>query len=333
MHPIKVGLVGTGYAAKVRAESLQADPRAQLVAVAGHWIETTRAFSGAYGAEALDTWSALIDRADIDLIIIATINCDHGVISRAALEAGKHVVVEYPLATKFSEAAALVSLAQAQNRLLHVEHIELLSGIHQAVKAALPAIGTPFYGRYTNLNAQRPAPQKWTYVLQQFGFPLMGAVSRIHRLTDLFGPVAAVTSQARFWYASESLAESTDRFTACLCTAQLRFVSGFVADVVYGKGEAIWQSARTLEVHGQQGGIFINGEQGTLVQPDQTQTLDMGSRRGLFAKDTAMVLDHLITGAPLYVSLEASLYALQVADAARRSAETGATIELAATSI
>lgn len=326
MHPIKVGLVGTGYAAKVRAENIQADPRARLVAVAGHKIEKTRAFSESYEADALDTWIELTHRADIDLIVIATINSDHSSIARTALQAGKHVVVEYPLATELSEAETLVTLAQAQNKLLHVEHIELLSGVHQAVKTALPEIGTPFYGRYTNINAQHPAPQKWTYSPAQFGFPLIGAVSRIHRLTNLFGSVAAVTCEARFW----DEAEPADLFTACLCTAQLRFVSGFVADVVYGKGEAFWQSARTLEIHGKQGGILINGDQGTLVLPDQTQTLNLGSRRGLFARDTAMVLDHLTLGTPLYVSLEASLDALRVADAARRSAETGKTIDLAA---
>lgn len=324
MHPIKVGLVGTGYAAKVRAENVQADPRSQLVAVSGHMLDKTQAFSEPYEAEALDTWLELVHRDDVDLIIIATINRDHGPIAQAALETGKHVVVEYPLAIELSQAESLVKLAQARNKLLHIEHIELLSGIHQAVKTALPAIGTPFYASYTNLNARRPAPKKWTYSMDQFGFPFIGAVSRIHRLTDLFGQVAAVTCQARYWYG----AEPADLYTTCLCTAQLRFVSGFIADVVYGKGEAIWQSARTLEVHGEQGGILIDGEQGTLVQADQTQALEMGSRRGLFAKDTALVLDHLTTGAPLYVSLDASLYALRVADATRQAAETGKTIEL-----
>ncbi len=324
MHPIRVGLVGTGYAAKVRAESLQADARAQLVAVAGHTIDKARAFSETYAAQPAASWMELVNRAELDLLVIATINRDHGPIARAALQAGKHVVVEYPLALEWAEAEALVSLAHQQNKLLHVEHIELLSSIHQAVQTALAEIGTPLYVRYTNLNAQRPAPQKWTYSLDQFGFPFMGAVSRIHRLTNLFGRVATVTGQARFWHES---AES-DRYTSCLCTAQLRFANGLVAEVVYGKGEAIWRSARTLEIHAAEGGIFVDGEQGTLVQANKTRSLEMGSRRGLFAKDTAMVLDHLTTGAPLYVSLDASLYALKVADAIRRSAETGRTIEL-----
>lgn len=321
MHPIRVGIVGTGYAAKARAESLQADFRAQLVAVAGRTLENAQAFAAAYDAQAVAAWPDLLSRDDIDLIVIASINSDHGLIAKAALQAQKHVVVEYPLALDLAEAEALCQMAQVQNRLLHVEHIELLSGIHQAVQAALPELGTPFYVNYTNLNPQRPAPAKWTYSLTQFGFPLIGALSRVHRLTHLFGQVATVSCRASYWPAA-------DRFASCLVTAQLQFVNGLVGEVVYGKGETIWQAARTLTIHGERGAVVIDRDEGTLVLPDQTRKLEMGSRRGLFARDTAMVLDHLTTGALLYVSLADSLYALKVADAARRSAATATTIRL-----
>lgn len=325
MYPIRVGLIGTGYAAKARAESLMAEPSAKLVAVAGRTLEKTREFCQVYGAEPVTAWPELVHRADLDLVIIASVNADHGVMARTALQAGRHVVVEYPLALSWSEAAALVELSQTQNRLLHVEHIELLSGIHQAVQQALPSVGTPFYVRYSSLNAQRPAPTKWTYAYEQFGFPLVGALSRIHRLTHLFGAVATVSAQAQYWQGA-----TPEFFAACLCTAQLRFMNGLVADLVYGKGETIWQSSRNLDIQAELGGIFVEGEQGRLILPDQNLPLELGSRRGLFAKDTAMVLDHLTTGAPLYVSLADSLYALKVADAAHRSATTGKTIKLEA---
>lgn len=323
--PIRVGLVGTGYAAKVRAEALQADSRSQLVTVAGHTLEKATAFSQTYSVEASNSWIDLVQREDLDLIIISTINRDHGAIARTALQADKHVVVEYPLSLDYAEAAELIELAQAKNKLLHVEHIELLSGIHQAVLNALPNIGSVFYVRYANLNPQRPAPQKWTYQPELFGFPLIGALSRIHRLTDLFGSVDSVSCRARFWNDTDS----RDRYTTCLCTAQLQFTNGIVSDLTYGKGEALWKPERGLEIHGEKGALLLDGEQGTLVQLDTTHPLEIGSRRGLFAKDTAAVIDHLISGSPLYVTLAASLYALQVADAAYRSAKMeGQTISL-----
>ncbi len=322
---MKVGLVGTGYAAKVRAEAFQADPRSHLTAVVGHTPDKTAEFAQLYGADAVTTCDALMQRADIDLVVIATINRDHGAIAHAALTAGKHVVVEYPLALDVAEAQDLIALAKTQQKLLHVEHIELLSSIHQAIRSALPQIGTPFYVRYSDLTPKRPAPDKWTYNLDLFGFPLVGALSRLSRLIDLFGAVKTVSCQASYWPKPVAV----NAYDTCLCMAQLRFVSGLVADVTYGKGEALWQSERALTIHGDQGAIALSGETGTLIQPDQTTPLDLGSRRGLFAQDTTLVLNYLLENKALYTTPEVSLYALTVADAARQSAETGSVITLA----
>lgn len=324
MFPIKTGLVGTGYAAKARAETLQADRRTQLVAVAGHTPESTRSFCQTFATEAMDNWQALIERTDLDLIIISTVNRDHGAIARAALTAGKHVVVEYPLALDVQEAEELIALAKSGEWLLHVEHIELLGGVHQALVQNLPAIGAPFYARYATLNPQNPAPQKWTYQPELFGFPLVGALSRLHRLTDLFGSVTSVYCQSRYWNSPGNASS----YTTCICTAQLRFRSGLMAEVSYGKGEALWHPTRIFEVQGERGALVFDGDQGSLIQTGGSQPIEVGGRRGLFAKDTAQVLDYLTEGKPLYVKPEDSLYSLKVADAARRSAETGRTIEL-----
>ncbi|MEB3336052.1 MAG: Gfo/Idh/MocA family oxidoreductase, partial [Leptolyngbyaceae bacterium] len=316
--------VGTGYAAKLRAETIQADPRSRLIAVAGHTLEKTTAFSLTYEAEPLDSWRALVERPDLDLVIVANINRDHGAIARAALQAGKHVVVEYPLSLEVAEAESLIDLATTQGKLLHVEHIELLSGIHQALKQALPEVGTAFYARYATITPQHPAPERWTYHTEQFGFPLIAALSRIHRLTDIFGPVASVSCQNQVWPTVAT--SSSPYYKACICSAQLRFKTNLIADVVYGKGETFWQASRILEIQGDRGALIFDGDQGILIQGEQTLPIDTGSRRGLFAKDTGMILDHLLNQAPLYVRPQASLEALKVADAARRSAETGQTI-------
>jgi biliverdin reductase len=322
MNLFRIGLVGTGYVAKLRAETLLADPRAELIAVAGHSVESATAFSQNFQAEAVADWQALVDRDDLDLVIVSNINCDHGTIVQAALQSGKHVVVEYPLALDIAEAEVLVNLAKAQGKLLHVEHIELLGGVHQALVNSLPAIGSVFHARYATLSPQHPAPQKWTYHPELFGFPLSGALSRLHRLTHLFGAVENVHCFDRYW----QLEATAPYYSACICSAQLRFQSGVLAEVTYGKGEAFWQATRIFEVQGEKGTLIFDGDEGWLVQGKERQEIEVGSRRGLFAKDTIMVLDHLTDGKPLYLTPEASLYTLKVADAARRSAESGQVI-------
>lgn len=327
---LRVGLIGTGYAAKLRAEALQSQPQAKLTTVAGHTPEKTAEFSQIHHAIAVSHWHDLVQQSDLDLIVIAGVNRDHGEMVRSVLQAGKHAIVEYPLALDPAEASELITLAKAQQKLLHVEHIELLGGVHQALQATLPQIGAPFYARYVTIKPERPAPQKWTYAPELFGFPLVGALSRLHRLTHLFGQVATVSCQAKFEPVESTTPYSSysQPYRACLCMAQLRFQSGLLAEVTYGKGETLWQAERRFEIQGEQGAIVLEGEQGTLVQAQGGQPIAVGSRRGLFAKDTAIVFDHLLNHTPLYVTPEASLYSLKVADAARRSAETGQTITI-----
>jgi biliverdin reductase len=317
---VRVGLVGTGYAAKLRAEALVGDQRANLVAVVGHQPEKTAAFAQEYQTGALTAWEELVERPDIDLVVISNINRDHGAIARAALSQGKHVVVEYPLSLDVKEAEELITLAKAQNQLLHVEHIELLGGVHQALQQNIAQVGEIFYVRYSTINPQHPAPRRWTYNPQLFGFPFIGALSRLHRLTNLFGKVLSVNCHQRYWETEP------DYYQTCFCIGQLCFTTGMLAQVVYGKGETLWEAERKFEVHGENGGLIFEGDKGMLIQSGKTTAIELGTRRGLFAKDTTMVLDHLFDGSPLYVNPEQSLYALKVADAMQRAAQTGLTI-------
>ncbi|MDJ0577920.1 MAG: Gfo/Idh/MocA family oxidoreductase, partial [Xenococcaceae cyanobacterium MO_234.B1] len=205
-------------------------------------------------------------------------------------------------------------LAERKNKLLHVEHIELIGGLHQAMKEHLADIGNVFYARYTTIAPQRQVTRSWKYHREMFGFPLAAALSRIHRLTDLFGKVATVSCQNRYWDVPD-----TDYFTACLCNAQLTFTNGIVADITYGKGDTFWYGHRTFEIYGDRGTLLFEGEKGTLIRDKERIPIAVTSRRGLFAKDTEMVLDYLSLGKPLYLQPQASLYALEVANIAEKA--------------
>lgn len=318
---VEVGIVGTGYAAKKRAEAIIADNRSKLIAFSGNTPEKIAEFEQSYRAQALDSWVKLIDRAEIDLIIVSSINRDRAEIVRAALQARKNVIAEYPLALNSQQARELIALAEIKNKLLHVEHIELLGGLHRAIRKYLPEIGKVFSARYTTISPKRPAPRNWTYNHQLFGFPLSAALSRIHRFTDLFGEVKSVTCQARFWDAPES-----GYYTSCLCEAQLLFSNGLIGNITYGKGEVFVRGYRDFEISGEQGKLIFQGDKGMLIQAESQRSIELETRRGLFAKDTQMVLDCLLKGDPLYVSPDASAYALKVGEAAELSAKTGQTV-------
>jgi biliverdin reductase len=317
---IRVGLVGTGYAAKLRAEAINQDDRAKLVGVAGHRADKTTEFGHTHQTQAFNAWQELI--ANVDLVIVCGANFEHGVIAQAALEAGKHVVVEYPLAIDLESATKAVETARAKNLLLHVEHIELLGGVHQAFVRSLCQVGTPFYARYGTATPQHPAPKKWTFNPELFGFPLVGALSRLHRLVHVFGQVESVSCQNRDWNLQDGY------YSGCLCKAQLNFKNGVIADVSYSKGETVWTPERKLEIQGDRGALIFSGDEGMLINSEGATPIEIGARRGLFTRDTSAVLDYLIEGKPLYVQVEESLYTLKVAIAAQRSAQQAQTIRV-----
>jgi biliverdin reductase len=321
--PIRVGVIGTGFAAKVRAQNITTESRTHLVAVAGRTPDRTVEFAEGFNALPVDDWRTLLQMPDIDMVVIATINGHHGEIVRAAIEAGKHTIVEYPLALNAQEAAEIIELAKAKKVLLHVEHIELLGGLHQTMREQLHHLGEVYYARYSTIVTQRPVPQKWTFHRTEFGFPLSAALSRLHRFTDLFGSIDSISCNNQYW------GGVGDYYKTCLCTAQFRFKnSSAIGEVVYGKGEGLWQNSRKFEVHGENGALIFDGDEGLLIQDGNSTSLDLGARKGLFAKDLELVLDHLLDGKPNYVIPAASLGTLRVADAARISAETRRTVSV-----
>lgn len=318
--PIKIGMIGTGYAAKLRAEAFLQDARSHVVAVVGNTPSKTTAFAQRYNCEVINKWEELIEREDIDLIVASTVNQCHGEIALAALSAGKHVIVEYPLCLDVARGSEIIALAKTQNKLLHVGHIEVLGGLHSSLKQRLPQLGEIFYASYRTIKPQNPIPPRWSYNHELFGFPLVGALSRIYRLIDLFGTVKTVNCHAKY------LNENAQYYQSCICTAQICFENGPLAQIIYGKGKSLWQRERKFEVQGENGALIFEGAKGILIRNGETIPIELPSRKGLFSKDTNMVLNYLFGGVSLHFTPEQSLYALKVADAARKSAQTGSTV-------
>jgi len=321
---LRVGLVGTGYAAKLRAKALKETVEAQLVAVAGRSLDRVQTFAQEHGVAAASDWQTLVQRPDLDLIIISGSNEIHAPVAEAALMESKHVVVEYPLALDVAEAEKLIALAQRKEKLLHVEHIELLGGLHQSLIQNLSQVGEPRYVRYATVAPKEPAPLRWSFNYKQLGFPLMGALSRVHRLTNAFGPVESVTCHTKFW----PNLEDSSYFSSFLCNAQLFFESGVLGFVTMAKGEGLWQSERLLEVKGDRGALRFDRDEAQLMTEAGLSEVEMGGRQGLFNLDMQAVVGHLLHREKLYVTVEESLYALRVADAARRAAELGQRVKV-----
>jgi predicted dehydrogenase len=108
---IRAGFVGGGFMAAVHSRAARA-ARAELVGGTSSSVSRARDAADRLGLEtAFDTVDSLVADPDIDVVHVCTPNSTHAAIARAALEAGKHVICEKPLATNAADAAALVALA------------------------------------------------------------------------------------------------------------------------------------------------------------------------------------------------------------------------------
>ena len=119
--PLRVGMVGYAFMGAAHSHAWRTAPRffdlplaPELAAVAGRNPEGVRAAAAKYGWDSVETdWRALIERDDIDLIDICTPGNTHAEIAIAALESGKHVLCEKPLANSVAEAERMTAAADA----------------------------------------------------------------------------------------------------------------------------------------------------------------------------------------------------------------------------
>lgn len=118
--PLRVGMAGYAFMGSAHSHAWRTAPRffdlplqPQLTAVAGRNADGVRAAAAKLGWESAETdWRRLIERDDIDLIDICTPGNTHAEIAIAALEAGKHVLCEKPLANSVDEAERMTAAAE-----------------------------------------------------------------------------------------------------------------------------------------------------------------------------------------------------------------------------
>jgi predicted dehydrogenase len=119
MRAIKVGIIGAGLIGKKRAAALAAfTDRSTLAAICDVDGERARQLAGVYGAAAYGNWNDLLERNDIDAIVVATPNCYLNEITMASLSSGRHVLCEKPLGRNSKEANAMCSAAEQSGRIL-----------------------------------------------------------------------------------------------------------------------------------------------------------------------------------------------------------------------
>ena len=132
---IKIGIIGCGKIAQVRhLPEYDEHPEAKVYGLFDINLPRARELAEQYGAKAYDSYEALLADSEIDAVSVCAANFAHAEITIAALNAGKHVLCEKPMAVTLSECEAMVEAAKRNGKFLMIGHNQRLAKAHSTAK-------------------------------------------------------------------------------------------------------------------------------------------------------------------------------------------------------
>jgi len=160
---LRVGVLGAGaWAQFAHIPGWQRDPRCEVVALCDVDVARARDFGQQFAIpEVTDDWQALVSRPDIDVIDVVTPSHTHFELAWAALEAGKHVLCEKPVAFDFRETQRAADLARRKGLKTKLGFTFRYSPGVQYAKSLIDEgfVGTPFIFNGYEQNSQWLDPQ------------------------------------------------------------------------------------------------------------------------------------------------------------------------------
>ena len=128
---MKVGLIGTGFGTRVHMPAMRADSHIDVVAICSAHRARAEAAAKEWGIGfATDDYRELIARDDVEVVNVCTPPDSHAEMTIAALQAGKHVVCEKPLALDVAEAQAMAAAAETTR----AKNPQLVDAVHHEMR-------------------------------------------------------------------------------------------------------------------------------------------------------------------------------------------------------
>lgn len=158
MNSINVAIIGLGYWGPNLVRNFARLTDATLYAVCDMRAEALSSIGRQYPAAQLTTnYAQLLHDPKVDAVVVATPVANHYTLVKEALNAGKHVLVEKPLATTSSQCLELVELADRQNKVLMVGHVFLYNAAVRKLKSIIQSgeLGQIYYIYSSRLNLGR----------------------------------------------------------------------------------------------------------------------------------------------------------------------------------
>ncbi len=140
MKPFRAGVIGVGHLGQHHARLYASLPGAQLVGVLDQSVERAQVVADLHGARVFRTVDELLPQ--VDVVSVAVPTSGHYAVAKSCLQAGKHLLVEKPIAVTPGEAQELVELAKQRGCCLQVGHSERFNPVMTLMR---PKIEKPVF--------------------------------------------------------------------------------------------------------------------------------------------------------------------------------------------
>ena len=276
METIGVGLIGTGYMGKCHAlawtgvHAVFGDgPRVRLEHLVEITPELAAQRAGEFGfARSGSDWKALVTDPKVDVVSITTPNQFHAEMAIAALEAGKHVWCEKPMATSLADARRMADAAKASGRVTALGYNYIQNPMVRQIEALLKA-GT--IGRVNHVRVEmdedfmadpdamfsiKSEKASGHGALDDFG------VHPLSLITTLLGPVSRVICHQSKPYATRPLKDGTPRTAETSDIASVLFELSDGASGGLALDRSAWgrKGRIALQLYGDKGSILFDQE-------------------------------------------------------------------------
>jgi len=244
---MKIALVGCGYVADFYMATLRRHPALEVTCACDPNAVRRQAFGAFHGVPTYATLNELLAATDAPLILNLTNPASHYEVSRAILDAGRHVYTEKPLALDFEHARELVDLARSKGVLIsgapctiHSAAAQsawraILDGTVGQVRLVYAAVedGMVFRKMFNLWRSASGAP--WPYADEfALGCTIQHAGYWLMWLLAFFGPAQKMTAHASCLFPDKGLNGFQQEMAADFSVACLTFKSGVVARLTCG---------------------------------------------------------------------------------------------------
>lgn len=329
---LRIGIIGAGNIfERGYAPALEATDSVRVTAV--HDLDAGRAVAAATrfaGAEPVATADVLLGRDDVDAVLVLTPSHTHADIAIAALEAGRHVLCEKPMARSGADARRMAAAAARTGRRLMIGHTRRFddrwTAIHDQVRAG--RIGEPVYVFRSEHAHNGSAPGSWVWRDEQSGGVLWDV--GIH-VAELFHWFMADVPRTAFTKLVHGRPESRAGGAADAAVVTFDFGPGRHALLsvswLHPPGWGPFYS--TTEVVGTGGKIeaYDRDSHPAVVVSDALEVPRYSPLLSALANAFRQEVEHFARaiegGTPFAISVEDALVAVDMVEAAERSARSG----------